>query len=70
MSLTLIIEQIAKLDAKLLELRERERHATDDASHEFFRIQVGHFATVKTNLEKMRDALEGIDARAKEISGG
>jgi hypothetical protein len=69
LSLPLIVEQIAKLDAKLLELRERERRAADDGTREFFRIQVEHFGTLKANLEKMRDALEGIEARAREISG-
>jgi hypothetical protein len=68
LSLPLLIEQIAKLDAKLLELRERERHAAGDGSREFFRMQVEHLDSLKANLEKMRDALEGIDARAREIS--
>ena len=69
MSLPLIIQQIAKLDAKLLELRERARRAADDGSREFFRVQVGHFQTLRADLEAMRITLEGIEARAEEISG-
>jgi hypothetical protein len=69
LSLPRIIEQIAKLDAKLLELRERERLAVDDGSREFFRIQVGHFQTLRIDLDAMRLTLENIEARAREISG-
>jgi hypothetical protein len=69
LSLPRIIEQIAKLDAKLLELRERERLAVDDGSREFFRIQVEHFQTLRNDLDAMRLTLENIEARAREISG-
>ena len=68
MSLSLIIEQIARLNAKVLELRERSRQAADDGSGEFFRVQAGHFEALKTDLEAMRVTLGGIEARAKEIS--
>jgi hypothetical protein len=67
LSLPRIIEQIAKLDAKVLELRERGRLASDDGSREFFRVQLGHFETLRADLEAMRITLEDIDARAKAI---
>jgi hypothetical protein len=68
LSLPRIIEQIDKLDAKVLNLRERSRHAADAGSREFFRMQAEHFWTLRSELEAMRVALENIEARAKEIS--
>ena len=70
MSLPLIFEQIAKLDAKVLELRERGRNAADEGSREFFRMQVEHFETLRADLNSMRTTLEGIEARATEIWPG
>ena len=69
MSLPRIIEQIAKLDAKVLQLQERGRLASDNGSREFFRVQLGHFETLRADLRAMRITLEDIDARAKTISG-
>jgi hypothetical protein len=69
LSLPLIIQQIAKVDAKVLELRERCRHAADDGSREFFRVQAGHFQTLRADLDAMRITLENIEARTKAISG-
>jgi BMFP domain-containing protein YqiC len=68
LSLPLIIQQIANVDAKVLELRERSRHATDDVSREFFRVQAGHFHALRADLEAMRITLENIEARTKAIS--
>jgi hypothetical protein len=68
LSLPLIIQQIAKVDARILELRERCRHAADDGSREFFRVQAGHFQILRADLEAMRITLENIQARAKALS--
>ena len=69
MSLPLIIQQIAKVDAKVHELRERTRHTTDDGSREFFRVQAGHFQTLRADLEAMRVTLQNIEARTNAVSG-
>jgi hypothetical protein len=55
------------VDAKARELRERSRDAPDDLSREFFDGQAKHYDALKADLEAMRTALEGIEAKAREI---